>query len=309
MNFMASKSKSTTDQTYAMRYWPHLLGLGLLRLVSLLPWHWQLAFGRRLGQLGYWVARDRRVVVKRNLALCFPQWTHAQRDTLGWRHFESVGMGLVELGMAWWAPDRHLRGRLRIEGLEHLRAAQARGKGVILLSAHFTSIDICGRLFAPHVAMDVLYRKHQIPIIDHLMRRQRERLFQHAIPRDDIRTMIRSLREGHAIWYAPDQSYRGKHSVLAPFFGVPAPTNPGTARIAQMTGAAVVPLFMERHEEQGGYLVRLLPALDSFPQGDPVADATRINQVIEEQILRCPEQYFWLHRRFKKRSGLPEVYD
>lgn len=141
------------------------------------------------------------------------------------------------------------------------------------------------------------------------MRRGRERTFTSAIPRGSMRTLIRVLRRGGIVWYAADQAYRGKLSALVPFFGVPAPTNTATSRIARMAGAAVVPLFMERDTEAGVYTVRLLAPLDAFPSDDPVADAARIHRHMETQIRRHPEQYFWVHRRFKKRSpDDPDVY-
>lgn len=290
-------------------YWPHLAGLGLLWCISKLPWRAQLACGRAVGRLAFRLARERRHVVMCNLKLCFPELSAQQRHALGRSHFESVGMGLVELGMSWWSPDSYLRGRLTIDGHEHLRAAQREGRAVILLSCHMTSIDICGRLFSPHADFDVLYRRHQIPIVDRIMCRHRSRFFHQAIRRDDIRGMIRALRRGRAVWYAPDQSYRGKYSVIAPFFGQAAPTNPGTARIAGMTNAVVIPLHMERRLDSGGYHISLSEPLRDFPSGDPEIDAARINQVFEDLIRRCPAQYLWLHRRFKKRPpGYADAY-
>lgn len=247
----------------------------------------------------------------RNLALCLPELTSEERLGLARAHFESLGMGLIEMGMSWWASDARLHGRLHIEGLEHLEQAQAKGRGVLLVSAHFTSIDISGRLFAPRVPpMHVVYRRHQNPVLDFLMRRARKHIFAGAIVREDVRTLIRTLRRKGIVWYAPDQAYRGKYSAPVPFFGVPAPTNTATSRIARLTDAIVVPAFMERDAHAGVYTVRLLPMLAEFPSDDPVFDTGRINKHIETQIRRHPEQYFWVHRRFKKMhsSKGPDVY-
>lgn len=133
------------------------------------------------------------------------------------------------------------------------------------------------------------------------MRSRREKNFDCAHERQDIRNIIGSLKGGMAVWYAPDQDYGRRHSVFAPFFGVPAAMITATARFAKISGAPVVPFFQQRLDDGSGYKLRIMPALEGFPSGDDVADATRINKIIEEEILRQPEQYLWVHRRFKTR--------
>ncbi|HMM44567.1 MAG TPA: LpxL/LpxP family Kdo(2)-lipid IV(A) lauroyl/palmitoleoyl acyltransferase [Candidatus Macondimonas sp.] len=291
------------------RHWPTWILMGVLWLIAQTPYRIQLATGRALGRLAYHAIRRRRHVAERNLALCFPELSPSERRTLLRRHFESLGMGIVELPMSWWAPAGAIDRRLTLEGLEHLQAVQARGQGAILLSGHFTSIDICGRLFAPHADVDILFRPQDNPVIEHFLGGHRKRRFRHAIERHDIRAMVRALRQGRTIWYAPDQNYRGRNSALVPFFGHPAPTNTGTTRLARMTGAAVLPFYMERRLETGQYLIRIDPPLDDFPSDDPVADTARQNRILEAQIRCCPEQYLWVHERFKKRPApLPDVY-
>lgn len=291
------------------RHWPMWLLMGGLWSVARLPYQMQMRLGRATGRLISHLARNRRHVAARNLALCFPELGAAQRADLLRAHFESLGMGLIELPLAWWAPSSRLEGRLRLEGLEHLQAVQARGQGAILLSGHFTSIDICGRLFAPHADVDILFRIQDNPVIEHFLGGHRRQCFRHTIERHDIRAMVRTLRRGRTIWYAPDQNYRGSNSALVPFFGHPTPTNTGTARLARLTGAAVLPFSMERQLETGKYVIRIDPPLEDFPSDDPIADTQRQNEILEAQIRRCPAQYFWVHERFKKRPPpLPDVY-
>ncbi|MES1993517.1 MAG: LpxL/LpxP family Kdo(2)-lipid IV(A) lauroyl/palmitoleoyl acyltransferase [Pseudomonadota bacterium] len=291
------------------RHWPVWLLMGGLWIVAQLPYHMQMALGQTVGRLAQLVARSRGQVAARNLALCFPELNAAQRADLLQAHFASLGMGVIELPLSWWAPQSRLEGRLRLEGLEHLKAVQARGQGAILLSGHFTSIDVCGRLFAPHADVDILFRAQDNPVIEYFLGGYRKQRFRHTIERHDIRAMVRALRQGRTIWYAPDQNYRGSNSALVPFFGHPAPTNTGTARLARMTGAAVLPFSMERQLETGTYLIRIDPPLADFPSDDPIADTQRQNEILEAQIRRCPAQYLWVHERFKKRPPpLADVY-
>ena len=195
-----------------------------------------------------------------------------------------------------------------MRGLEHLQAALARGHGALLLTAHFTTLEIGGRFMSEIHGMGGLYRDPNHPVVAHLMRIQRERHLTIAVHFDDLRNLVRALRANHAVWYAPDQGKRTKSSEILPFFGVPAITNTATSKIAGMTGCAVVPYFAKR-EADHSYTLTLLPALEDFPTPDAAADAVRINRLIEEFVRRAPEQYFWVHKRFKARGeGYPEVY-
>ncbi len=306
---LSRNAAQTWAELLAPRYWPVWAGLALLWLVSRLPYRTALALGRGLGRLLYRLLPGRRDVARRNLELCFPECSAERREQTVRAHFESIGMGLIEVGLGWWTPARRLTALGELHGLEHFREALARGKGVLMVSAHFTSLDICAPMLRAHIDFDLMYRAHENPVIERAMARHRNRLARRAIPRHDMRGLIRSLRDGHAVWYAPDQNYRGKYGALVPFFSIPAPTNTGTSRIARMSGAAVVPFFMERKPAGGGYLMRFLPALTDFPSDDPVADTARINRLIEEQVRRVPAQYWWVHRRFKRRPpGYPDVY-
>ena len=281
------------------RYWPVWLLLGFVRLVIRLPYDLQLKLGRALGFLLRHLAKRRWRITLVNLERCFPELDAAAREQLARRHFDSLGMAFIEIGMCWWADAARLKRLVRLEGVEHLQAARAQGHGVILLSAHFTTLEIGGRLLGLATDFHLMYRPNQNALIEEVMRRSRERHFDRAIPRNDVRLMLKSLKEGKPVWYAPDQGYRGKNSEMVPFFGIPAPTNTATSRLARMSGAPVVPFFVERLPGKQGYALMLEPALQGFPSDDPTADALRINRLLEERIRRVPEQYLWSHDRFK----------
>ncbi len=301
--------ESLAQRFVAPRYWPTWLGLGMLRLLALLPFAWQVRIGAALGCLALRFSPHRCHVTRVNLDLCFPELDAGQRHTLLLKHFESLGIGMLETALSWWGAPGRLRPLTHIEGLEHLHAALAHGKGVILLSAHFTTLEIGGRLLAQHAPFHVMYREHKNPLFEAVMKRARERHYDKAIERSDIRGMLRSLKDNHPVWYAPDQNYGREHSTFVPFFGIPASTITATSRLARMSGAAVVPFFQERLPGGAGYRLRLQPALENFPGDDLEQDTQRVNAVIEAEIRRVPEQYLWTHRRFKTRPpGEADVY-
>lgn len=293
----------------APRYWPTWTMFGVLRLLVRLPWRWQMRAGTLIGRLAWHLARARRRIARTNLELCFPELTPTQRSALLRDHFDSLGRGVVETALCWWGDEQRLQHLTHIVGLHHLETAKARGKGVILLSAHFTTLELGGRLLALHAAFHVQYRRHKNPLFETVMRRARERRFEQAIARDDMRGFLRSLKAGNAVWYAPDQNHGGDHSLFAPFFGIPASTLTTPARIARISGAAVVPFYPMRAPDGSGYLLVLCPALENFPGDDALADATRLNRLLESVIREMPEQYLWVHRRFKTRPpGEPCPY-
>jgi KDO2-lipid IV(A) lauroyltransferase len=283
------------------RYWSTWLLLGLMRVMVMCPFRLQLVVGYSLGWIIRVLAKRRWRVTLVNLRMCFPEMTEKQRLKIARRHFASMGMGIIEFGMCWWMSEKRLR-RLAYEvrGVEHLQEARAKGHGVLLLAGHFTQLEMVGRILSLHTDLHLMYRPIPNPVIEEVMRRNRERLFERAIPRNDVRTLLKSLKQGKPIWYAIDQGYRGNDSIMVPFFGIPAPTSPALSRVARSSRAAVVPFFGERLPGTRGYSLRIYPALKNFPSDDPAADALRINKLLEENIRRAPEQYLWSHDRFKQ---------
>lgn len=267
-----------------------------------LPGRMQRGLGRLLGRLSVGLAARRREIARTNLALCFPDRTTEERERILRAHFESLGIGLFETAMAWWASDRHLRGLVRYDGLEHLQTAMASGRGILLLTGHFTCLELGARFMTWHLPFHAMYRPHKNALYEAVMRRCRERQSQRPVlPRDDVRGTVRALRRGGAVWYAPDQNYGGTDTVFVPFFGVPASTITATARLATMGHALVLPYWPRRRDDGSGYEIVIEPPLDNFPGPDPTEDARRINALVERRVRCCPEQYLWVHRRFKTR--------
>ena len=294
------------------RFWLLWLGLGVLWLVVQLPYKVQLCIGRGLGALMYRVAGDRRRIATRNLELCFPEKTRAERKQLLKDNFASTGIAFFEMAMSWWWSKPRLAKLAHVEGLEHLKQAQLEGKGVILMAFHFTTLEIGAALLGQQHTIDGMYREHKNPLFDFIQRRGRERhnVDSLAVERDDVRGMLKLLRSGRAIWYAPDQDYGAKQSIFVPLFGIQAATVTATSKFAKLGKAQVVPFTQQRLADGSGYKLVIHPPLSNFPGESDEADCLRINQWVERAIRECPEQYLWAHRRFKTRPpGEPKLYD
>lgn len=301
-----SDDRKPLHHFWGPRYWPTWLGMAVLRLICALPHRVALGIGRALGSLAERLAGSRRAVVRRNIGLCFPDLSATERNALATRHFQALGMSLIEMGLGRWASDRWHARVARLDGLEHLEQALDSGKGVILLSAHFTTLEISGRLLAMNCPpFDAVYRKNRSEFITELQRTGRERSADETIEKRDIKKMVRSLREGRPVWYAPDQSYDRKGAAIIPFFGIPTMHTTATSTLARLGDAVTLPYFPRRLDD-GTYVHTILPPFEGFPGDDPVEDTKKYVRVLEEHIRRCPEQYFWIHRKFK---NLPEGYD
>ncbi|MCQ4316183.1 lipid A biosynthesis lauroyl acyltransferase [Stutzerimonas zhaodongensis] len=293
------------------RYWPLWLGFGLLWLVVQLPYRLLLLLGRGLGELMYRFARSRRHIARRNLQLCFPEMNENERERLLRANFASTGIAFFEMAMSWWWPKSRLQRLAHIEGLEHLQQAQAEGQGVILMALHFTTLEIGAALLSQRHTIDGMYREHKNPVFDFVQRRGRERhnLDASAIEREDVRAMLKVLRAGRAIWYAPDQDYGRKQSLFVPWFGINAATVTATTKFARLGRARVVPYTQERLADGSGYRLVIHPPLADFPGESEEADCRRINDWVEDAVRQHPEQYLWAHRRFKTRpEGEPSLY-
>ncbi len=306
---MSKPGRKPLFHFWTPNYWLAWLGLLLLRGVCLLPHAVRLAIGRALGRALHRLVPSRRAIIRRNLALAFPELDEAARNRLAREHMEAQGMSLVELGLGRWASDREMLALTDIYGTEHIKKAAADGVGIILLSAHFTTLEISGRVLSLNCPpFDAVYRKHRNPFLTEILRTGRERSARSTIEKNDIKSMVRSLREGRPVWYAPDQSYNLKQSAAIPFFGVPSMTNTATSTLARLGKARVIPYF-PRRLANGRYELNILAPLDGFPSDDPVKDTERYVSLLEERIRLCPEQYYWIHRKYKNLpADLPDYY-
>jgi KDO2-lipid IV(A) lauroyltransferase len=282
---------------FAPRYWGTWLGLGLLRVFALLPYGWMIRLGKGLGLLMLHLPLKFIHTARRNIELCLPEMSAAERERLLARHFGSLGIALFETAFAWWGAPPRIPPLSHIEGAENIRAGLARGRGVILLAAHFTTLEMAGRVLATLQPVSFLYRPTRNELLAVFLARCRNRFGGNPIPRDDVRALITALKGNECVWYAPDQSYRKKGAQMVELFGIPAATNTFTSRLARMTGAVVLPYFFERLPGTEGYRAIIHPPLDNFPTEYAVADT--------EHVRKVPEQYLWIHRRFK---GLTEDY-
>lgn len=284
--------------------------LGLARVLASLPLRLQHAMGRTLGQLAFTLLKSRRRVTITNLTHCFPELNSREVYTLAQRSFESNGVGIFEAFRSWFRRPDSLEKQVRFEGQEHLDAALAKGKGVILLGGHFSTLDLAGNLTTLYFKADVMQRDHLNGLFNAVMTRSRAALYGEVLAKNDVRGLLKSLRQNHVVWYAVDQDYGRNNTVFASFFGLPCATLTTPARIARNTGAAIVPFSHYRLPDSQGYVIKTLPALENFPTGDAVADATRLNFVLETAIREAPEQYLWMHRRFKtpKEPGQKNIY-
>jgi KDO2-lipid IV(A) lauroyltransferase len=268
-----------------------------------------MGIGRLIGRVAHAAGGTRRAIVRRNIELCFPEMTPAERDTLAKAHFLALGMSLIEMGLGRWGSDKIHRKLGRLEGIEHLNSAIESGKGIILLSAHFTTLEIMGRVLALNCPpFDAVYRKNRSEFITEIQRTGRERSADDTIEKRDIKKMVRNLRKGRPVWYAPDQSYDRKGSGVVEFFGVPSMHTTATSTLARLGRAVTLPFFPRRLAD-GSYVFRILPPLENFPGDDDLEDTRKYVSVLEEHVRSCPEQYLWIHRKFKNLpSGYPDYY-
>jgi len=285
-------------------------GLVPLRLLGRLPLAWGRRLVRPLAPVLRRLMRRRANIARRNLDLCFPDWPQHRRERLVRNHFVQLTESLAEIAFAWQhsSPLDQRHGEVR--GMEHVEAARADGSGVLLITGHVTCLELGARLLGQQLPGCGIYRPLRNRVLNDFQNQGRSRFAEQMIPRDDLRAMVRHLRTGGVLWYAPDQDFGAERSHFAPFFGVPTATARGMLDLARMGRARVVPMFPIKDEVSGRVTVHLEPAFEDFPGSDPVADLTRFNTFLERHIREAPAQYWWLHRRFKTTpEGLPPRYE
>jgi len=279
------------------------LGLALIWMLHFLPLTALAGVGTCLGAVLYALARARREVVLTNLRLCFPELEEPQRRGLARAHFRAFARSLLEHGILWWGSKADVQALVRVEGLEHWRGISDRS--VILLAPHFIGLDMGGIRLAAEFRLNSVYSRQKSAAADAIFIHGRTRFGQTTLfaRQDGIRPMIKTLKSGEPVYYLPDMDLGARDSVFAPFFGVPAATITGLSRIAALAGAVIVPCVTRQLPGGAGYVVTLYPAWPDFPSGDLTADARRLNAFIEARAREMPEQYYWLHKRFKTRPA------
>ena len=292
------------------RYWLLGLGFGLLWLISLLPYRLLAFLGRGLGSLLFLLAGRRAHIVDTNLRLCFPELADGNREKLKKQHFRALGQAVIGTGINMFASHRRLMRLTRVRDRQYFDAAIAAGKPVILLAPHFVGMEIAGLVLAPERHMLSMYQPIRNPLVDYMVRRGRERfggiMIDHRAP---MRQTVQLVRNGSPFYYLPDQDPGSGDKVFAPFFGIPAAVTPGFSKFARLTRAEVIPCFTKLLPKGAGFEVIFLPPLTDFPSGNLEEDARLMNETIEQGIADMPEQYFWVHRRFKSRpDGEPRLY-
>ena len=282
-----------------MQHWPAWAGIAFGWTLAHWPWWLARHAGSMLGWLMRMTMVSRRRVARINLALCFPGLSQPQRRELLHAHFQSLGIGAFEFLRAWWGGLAPLDTRYTLDGLAHLQNAQASGRGVILISPHFTTLEICVRLLCRHVQITGMYRPHDSAALEWAVKRGRLRYTQAMFTRDELRPAIRLLKSGGVLWFAPDQETRRGESVFVPFFGQSAWSLTSTHQLARLSGALVLPLFHERLDN-GHYHLEIGAPLENFPSTDADTDTARVMALMEASIRRVPAQYLWIHQRFKR---------
>lgn len=293
------------------RFWLTWVGVIILYLISWLPYRLQIAMGKGLGTLFYKFMKRRVNIARRNLQLCFPDWSEDKIEALVKENMQNTGVAYFEIGMAWWWPDWRVKRKLFIHDQQYLQQAQQDGEGVLLLLFHFLSLEMQARLqgfIQPAVG---LYRPHNNAVMEFLQTRGRGRSNKYLIRKKDVKGMLSAIDRGEISAYLPDQDYGRKRVEFVPFFAVPdASTTTGTLLFAANARCKVMASTCYRRKDGKGYDVYFHKPLENFPSGDDKADVTRINQLVEEAVLQAPSQYLWVHRRFKTRpeKDMPSYY-
>ena len=308
-------TKHNVPSTFNARHYlklkliPMWLTLGILRLISFLPYSVLLQLGRSLGFVLKLITPKRQNIIDTNLLLCFPDKSDEERALIARESYNSLGITLVEYAICWWWPDKKLKSFVEIRGFEHVTNCLNNNQGVILVTGHFTSLELGARLLTLFMPIQVMYRQQRNELFNDFQLHKRNGYFKETISRKNMRKMIKGIKYLTPTWYAPDQDFGTENNVFAPFFGTPAATITATARLAKSTKAAVLPYFPERKKDGSGYILHISPAIQNMPSDSDLNDATAINQSIENGIKCRPEQYMWVHKRFKTRpEGEPPIY-
>lgn len=293
----------------APRWWPTWIAYGFVRTLARLPWGVQVALSRSLGTLAWYLARRDRRTTLINLRLAYPRLPERERRAIARRHFVSLVFSLFETGLVWFDRRGRLERMARVEGREHVEAALAAGKGVLLLGAHFTTNEIAAAAL-PQTGhyYEIMYKPSTNALLNRLALARRRSRGGNMIPSDRFVDMLKALKRGGIVLYAPDQRFDGAGCVSVPLFGVPALSNPGTTFVARATKCAVLPFIPRRSADGRHYVMTIGAPVEGFPSTDAIADLKRYHAIIEAAVELAPEQYLWSYKRFRPLAGEPDPY-
>jgi KDO2-lipid IV(A) lauroyltransferase len=292
-------------------FWPGWLAVGFLWLVGKSPQWFGNCLSRPLGWLMSRLMKSRHRVAERNIERCFPDLDADARRNLVASCFRSLGRMLFEVAWSWSGSERRTARMSLVHGVENLESAVATGRGVLVVTCHMTCLEFGGRIFGRQSPdCRFIYRPLKSPVIEWYQNRSRRKYSDRGIPKKDMRSAIRCLKQGGVLWYAPDQDFGPRQSRFAPFFGIQTATLEATVRLAQLTGCTVLTMLPSYDDKTRRYSITISPVLDNFPGQDLEADLARVNLILEKHIRRYPDQYWWIHRRFKTRpEGEAPFYD
>lgn len=297
---------------FAPKYWGLQLVFIFLRLFVLLPYRWQMKIGALLGRIIYPFVKRRKYITLTNLRIAFPKKSDEELSQLCKKCFESIVISAVETVIAWFMPNKRFsRINFDSHGMEHFENAHNdASQGTLFLGSHFTCMEMIGRFIGQQYSpFYLVYQKHKNSLFEHVMTSSREHNVTQCLQRKNLFSIVKALKKGGSVWYAPDQDFGAERSIFVPFFGKKCATLVATSWLAEKTGAKVVPCYYTRKADLSGYDVYILPALDDFPSGDNYQDALRYHHILEKAICDFPHQYLWQHRRFKSRpKGEDDVY-
>lgn len=300
------------------KYWGIWFMIFILLPLIYLPLSWQFKLGKHLGLLIFYLVKRRQKDTLINFQLIFPEKSEAERFDMAKQVFINAGVGLFESLCAWYRPDVFTR-CVTVSGLQHIKTAQQQGKAVILLGAHYTMLDLAGRLTSIFLPLDVMYRPQNNFLLEWLIFNGRQQIFNTQIANQDMRLLAKKIKDGHIIWYTPDQDFGLKQGVMANFFGVPSATITAQRRLAKLGNKQNPPAIILFHSyretpvdmpncRRPHYHLQFSPVLDNYPSDDEVADATRVNALLEQYIRIDATQYMWFHRRFKTQPSGKNYY-
>jgi KDO2-lipid IV(A) lauroyltransferase len=290
------------------RYWVTWIGLSLMFLVSLLPFKAQMWLGTQLGILMYKQGGSRLQITRANINACFPELSDTEREELIRQSFIANMKGLVETTIAWWCDHQPVLDKLKVNGLEHLKEAEARGKGVLIVGGHFSTLDLAGPMANSVFKFSYMYRPNDNPLFDAVIERHRRRYSHEKFNKHQLKDMVQFIKEGNTVWYGYDQDFGAPRSVFAPFFGIQTATLKTTMAITRDTEATII-MISQFREKNGGFSIHFSPIFEGIAEDDDLTAATRLNAQLESFIRIHPEQYLWMHRRFRSRpEGEPAFY-